>query len=441
MTLCAVAGAHPESAMGLLTKLGLQLPAPSPLATASAAPPRGAETFDFAPLQFPVTIAGFTREKIQQRIRDDREGLALSFADVQVRLDHVQRAEKTLAPLAAAVEQLMKTPIAQRVAEIQANTNEKMRGMGRDAANARGVVQMTETVYTLGSSLLKGARRQLAVARKSLDAQNMSAEAATLREKIQEIEASCELLGDILDKAGDIDLEDATIAGAALDLIAWGMKGIAGVDRLEKQAADLEASAKALQEEAVRDAFSAAVADVQALAQQVGPMLERLTANLKSYHQQRGEVESVYDKRSQGTFRFAAFERALQAGERVLAALDQAALDAAAAARRVQAVNDWLAGMVALEGRCQPPHHAKAKPGAAFAPDPRRVHEETAAMKDEIRDAMKALAASRKRAETLALAVRMQQGDALERRQRWIAYYDAAQTALFLAPEPAARGD
>lgn len=428
--LCAVAGAHPESAMGLLTKLGLQLPA----ANAS-------ETFHLAPLQFPVTIAGFTREKLRQRIRDDREGLALSLGDVQRRLDLYQRAEQALAPLAAAVEQAMRTPIAERVAEIHANTNEKMRGMGRDAANARGVVRLTESVYALGSELLEDARRDLARARKALDAQAMTADAATLREKIEEIEASCDLLGTILDKAQGIDLEDATIAGAALELISWGMKGIAGVDRLKKQADELEAGAKALQETVVRDAFADASRHVRELATRMRPLLTELAANVKSYHQQRGEVEKLFDKRSKGSFRFATFERALDAGERALAALDAAALDAASATRRVRAVHDWLAGMVALEGRCQPPHHAKARTGASFEPDPRRVREETAAMKNEMRDAIKALAATRKRAETLALGIRMQQGEALERRQRWIAYCDAAQTALFMAPEPAASGD
>lgn len=430
MTICAAAGAHPESAMGLLTKLGLQLPA----ANAS-------ETFDLAPLQFPVTIAGFTREKIQQRIRDDREGLALSLADVQQRLSLHQRAEQALAPLAAAVELAMKTPIAQRVAEIQANATEKMRSMGRDAANARSVVRLTESLADIGSGLLASARRRLELAGKSLDVQNMGAEAAALREKIEEIEASCDLLGDILDKAGGIDLEDATVAGAALSLISWGMKGIAGVERLKDQADELEKTAKALQEAVVREAFQAAAADVRTLTRQVGPLFAQLADNLKTYHQQRSEVEALYDKRSKGGFRFATFAQALAADDRAAAALDAAAIDASAAARRVRAVNEWLAAMVALEGRCQPPHHAKAKPGASFEPDPRRVHEETAAMKNEMRDAIKALAATRKRVETLALGIRLQQGEALERRQRWIAYCDAAQTALFMAPEPAAQGD
>jgi hypothetical protein len=419
--------------MGLITKLGLQLPLDTT--------PLAAERLDLAPLQFPVTIGGLTRAQIQQRIRDDREGLALSFSDVQQQLELHRLAEQALAPLAAAVEQFMKTPIAQRVAEIHANTNEKLRGMGRDAANARGVVRLTESVYEIGAGLLKSARGELGLARKALDAQNMSAEAAELRAKIEEIEASCELLGDLLDKAGDIDLEDATIVGAAFDLVAWGMKGIAGVDRLKKQADDLEATAKALKEAVVREAFAAAAGRVQELTRQVRPLLDRLAENLKSYHQQRSEVEQLYDRRSKGAFRFAAFEKALTAGEHAVATLDAAALDAATTTRRVQAVHDWLAAMVGLEALCRPPHHAKAEAGANFEPDPRRVHEETVAMKDEMRDAIRSLAAARKRAETMSLGIRIEQGEALERRRRWMAYCDAAQTALFLAPEPATGGD
>lgn len=434
--------------MGLLDKLGLQLPPALAAAGAPSGPPplaaRSAgvdEPIVLAPIQFAVTIAGFTRAKIQQRIRDDREGLVLSLADVQHQLAQHKRAEQALAPLAAAVERAMKTPIAQRIAEIHANASEKMRGMGRDAANARGVVRLTESVAELGSELLKNARRQLGLARKSLDAQNMNAEAAGLRDQIEEIEAACDLLGNILDKAGGINLEDATVAGAALSLISWGMKGIAGVDRLKEKADALEKSAKALKEEVVREAVEAAADHVQALARQVGPLLNELTESLKRYHQQRGEVEQLYDKRSLGAFRFAVFERALESGERAIAALEAAAVEAATAGRRVRAVHDWLAGMARLEPRCAPPHHAKAKPGARFEPDPRQVHEETMAMKNEMRDAIQALAPTRKRVETLTLGIRMQLGDALERRQRWIAYYDAAQTALFMAPEPAAGGE
>lgn len=443
--------------MGLLTKLGLPPPAPEvspgPVARSASGSgdgnpfaglpsPFGAgvaqdqvDSFDPTRLGFPVTIAGFTRATLAQRIRDDQEGIAWSLGDVQRQLGLHDKAEAALAPLAAAVEKAMKTPVDKRVAEIHANTSEKMRSMGRDAANARGVVRLTQSVYDLGSELLKNARRQLELARKSLDAHNMTEQAAELRRQAAEIAAAFDLLTDIFEKVTDFDLEDATIAGAGLSMLTWGLKAAAGVDQLNEKADKLEAAAKATQVEVIRENFASAVEHTRALTRQVAPLLGELQRNLSAYHQQRGEVEELFDEHSKGSFRFAEFEKALQAGEKSFATLEQAALEAQAATRRVAAVNDWLVGMLGVEGKCVS-HHAEPRPGASFEPDPRKVHEETTLMKNEIRAALKALATPRKRVETLTLGIQVQTGDVLARQQRWLTYCDAAQTALFMAPEP-----
>jgi len=338
-----------------------------------------------------------------------------------------------VAPLAAVVEKAMKTPVDKLVAEIHANTNAKMRGMGRDAANARGVVRLTQSVYDLGSELLKNAQRQLALARKSLDAHDMTEQAAELRRQAAEIAAAFDLLTDLFDKVTGFDLEDATIAGAGLSLLTWGLKAAAGVNALNEKADKLETAAKALQVEVIKENFASAAEHARALARQVGPMLGELQRNLSAYNQQRGEVEKMYDGRSKGSFRFAAFEQALQAGQKSLATLEEAAKEAKGATRHLDAVEDWLNGMLGVEGRCL--SHHKSPQRSPFDPDPRQVHEETQAMKAEIRTAIKALASSRKRAETLTLGIQIQTGDVQERQQRWLNYYDQAQTALFMAPE------
>ena len=428
--------------MGLLAKLGLPDrrtlsagPAEAPLPAAAPPVPFAKEAVDARDpdgLAFPVTIAGFTRAMLQQRVRDDQQGIALALGDVQRAVALTAKAEQAVAPLAAAVEKLMKTPVAQRVAEIQANANEKMRAMGRDAVNARAVVRLNDAVYALGRELLKDARSQLDRARKSLDAQNMTNQAAELRRQAAEIAAAFDLLTGLFDTATGFKVDDVTLAGNGLKMLTWGLKALAGVDALNAKATALEAAAQALNEQVVREAFEAAAQHVHELSRQVRPLLAELEANLKSYDQQRGEVEALFDQRSQGGFRFAPFVKALQAGAASGTALDAALLEAQAATRRIDSVAEWLAGMLGIEGRCLTHHRSRER--SPFEPDPRKVQEETLVMKGDLRAAVKALASARKRAETLTLGIQLQAGDVLERGRRWTAYYDEAQTALFLAP-------
>lgn len=437
--------------MGLLDKLGLPPPrVPAAAHTdADASGPEGGlpldpfaggasggRVLDLDTMSFPVTIAGFTREMIRTRIRDDREGIMLALGDVQHRLTACEAAERTLAPKAAVVEKAMKTAPEKLVAEIHANTGEKTRRMGRDAANARGVLGLSDTVQKLLNDLLTNARRQLELARKSLDAQNKIEQAAELRVKAAEIAAAFDLLQGLFEKAQDFEITDATLAGAGVSLLTWGLKAAAGADRLTEQAQALEDAAKKLQVEVVREQFEAAAQHAKALADRVRDARKDLQANAKNYNQQRGEVERSFDAGSKGAFRFGAFDEALKLGEASLAALEEAAAQARGTARRLMLLDQWLAGMLRVEGKCLS-HHSKApKQGAIFEPDPRRVYEETTAMKAEVRQAAAALAPLRKRADNQTLGIQIETGEVNRRQERWLAYYGAAQTALFTAPEP-----
>ena len=87
-------------------------------------------------------------------------------------------------------------------------------------------------------------------------------------------------------------------------------------------------------------------------------------------------------------------------------------------------------------GKCLS-HHDRNPEQPDFKPDPARIAKETGEMKAIVKKGIAEVAAMKAELEKGLLALELEYGDLTYRQQRWASYRQAAQTALFTAPEPA----
>jgi hypothetical protein len=449
--------------MGLLDTLGLppRVPRAGNAATGGAGappamrgptvqsgPPKFKDWKQFDPpnlgefdLTFPVTLNGKTRAQIEEAIEQTRLDFALSKGDYQRYYAGVNSAEQKVSPLAKKVETTMKVPAAKIAAEIRKHTDTATRHLGRDALNARNSLANAGTMIRLLRDLLEEARGQLDIAKQAIEAEGKRTEAATLKAQAEEIEGVFSALETLFDKAKEIDLDataisDATLLGLGTQLLSWGVKALAGADRLREEAQKLEDEAKAIDSANLKKALSIFTDMSAKLARRLGEAQTVLNDNFSAFVQESSEAERAYDAGGKGQFRFGDFDAALQAGEASItvakAGIDYIKSEVEGKAR----VAKWLGELMLVGGKCLS-HHDHDPEYPDFKPDSARIAKETGEMKAIVKKGIAEVAAMKAELEKGLLALELEYGDITYRQQRWASYRQAAQTALFTAPEPA----
>ncbi len=413
--------------------------------------PRADTGFEPMDLSFPVTLNGMTKDKIVEAVQMAREDLMFARGDFAGELRRIEAAEKKLAPLALKITAAMKTRPEDRAAEIRGHAGgkggEKLRRMGRDALNARAVLRNTARDLKLHRTLADDAQTQLDVATAAVDAQAKRDEKVRLLAKAEEIKTALGFVTSLFEKAVEFDpdkleITDATIAGLGVKLLSWGLRALSGADKLIEKAKALEDEAAAIDVDNLKKTLQRTTKLVRELGEGLKGVANALGDDVKSFRQQSTEAEGAYDassKKKGSTFKFAEFESGVEQSLAIIAMLDAAIRAQKTRIAGKLRAGTALANLLSHAGKCLT-HHDKGPKYPDFKPDPTTVQKETLEMKAIVKAGVTEIAAQKKELEKGLLGVELMAGDAGERQQKWVAYLEPAQTALFSAPEPAAKG-
>jgi hypothetical protein len=400
------------------------------------------EPFDMKDLDefFPVTLNGKTKEMIAKELENARMDFGMAAAQEQAMREQYSAAEKTLAPLAKRLEEMMKTPVATLTAEIQQNTTGPMINIGRRAQAALNQRNTAATLLKTVKDLAERSKSEVEEVAKRMKAAAETEKAAGLREEAAKITEVFEFFEKILDVGIDLASgEEFAVAKSIGKITLWAGKAASGADALIAQAAALEREAKELQDDALRQQSESVAKLFRSLGDDAHRAQKDLAASDRALAQNAGDAQHAYDRnknrKNKSSFKFSDFEEGVKLGEASLELLAQSAQQLRDDMAQISRYGNELGDLLRASGKCLT-HHDHVTKYPDFQPDPRVVQQKTAEMKAQVKAALVEIVEMKKRIDDEFSDISEGTAFLRLRQQEWTAYYAAAQDALYSTPEP-----